>query len=211
MQHLSQFLQLGYSVFRQYAILVRRTIENECSIASYCFQIHLEQAGSTLHGFTLMPEPALVGCFRIAFTWMPEPAVDVAILAYTTATIVCHGPVGITSISRFVTNPACFTTYAPQHTVRSNAMNMRTEVRGIVINISVYLTDTAFTTIVSIATIGTVEPHFELVATIFGQFFTLLQEHLCYISILAIMCRVSIPRRNVETIFHAMLLTSLSI
>ena len=84
-----------------------------------------------------------------------------------------------------------------------------TQVGCVIIDRGIHLACAAFASIIAVTAIGTVEPHLELVAAILGKFLALLQEHLGNVCILAIVCRVAVPRRDVETILHVMLLACL--
>ena len=86
-------------------------------------------------------------------------------------------------------------------------MHTSTEVGDVIINFGVDVAVATFATVVAITAAGTVEPHFELVGTIFCQFFTLLDEDFRNVSVLAIVCRVAVPGRDVEAILHVVLLT----
>ena len=86
-------------------------------------------------------------------------------------------------------------------------MYTSTEVRNVVINFRVNVAVTAFATIVAVTTASAVKPHFKLVRTILRQFLTLLEEHLCYVSVLTVVSRVTVPRRDVEAVLHVVLLT----
>ena len=143
-------------------------------------------------------EPTLVGGLRITFTWMPIPTVDVTICAMS------HAPVGFSSPSCFVTDPASFTTYTPKHTVRLYLVHGVAKVGHIVVDACIAHVHCATTTaVIAITAIGTVKPHFKLVVTILCQLSTLAQEHLRHITICTVVHRVSVPWRDIETIFQS--------
>ena len=77
-----------------------------------------------------------------------------------------------------------------------------TQVGHIIISISVYTNSFVASSVIAIATIGTIEPHFKLVGTILRQLCTLSKEHLANVSRRAIECGIAIPGRYIEAIFH---------
>ena len=90
-------------------------------------------------------------------------------------------------------------------------MNTCTQVGGIIVDRGIHTAVATLAAIVAVATVGTVKPHLELVRAILCQLLTLLQEHLCHVGILTVVCRVSVPWRDVEAILHAVLAACLGI
>ena len=88
-------------------------------------------------------------------------------------------------------------------------MNACTEVGDVVIDFGVDVAVATFATVVTVTTASAVKPHFKLVRTVFCQFFTLLEEYLCYVSVLTVVCRVAVPGRDVEAVLHIVLLACL--
>ena len=73
-------------------------------------------------------------------------------------------------------------------------MNGITQVRHVVVSRAVNVSSAAFSTIVTIATIGAVKPHFKLVGAISCQLCTLTEEYVLYVRVLTILCIVAVPR-----------------
>ena len=187
----------------QGAGLIGREVEDEGGVATDGFEVHLEQAFGRRGGFAAVPEPTFVGGFGVALAGVPIPAVDVAACA------VAHAPVGFTGPALFVADPAGFAADAPHHTVGEDLVDGVAEVGHVVVDIGVAHVDgLVLTAVVTVATVGAVKPHFELVVAVLGGFETLAKEDLFYIAIGAVEGGVAIPRRDVEAIFHVELARS---
>jgi hypothetical protein len=173
----------------QGAGLIGREVEDEGGVATDGFEVHLEQAFGRRGGFAAVPEPTFVGGFGVALAGVPIPAVDVAACA------VAHAPVGFTGPALFVADPAGFAADAPHHTVGEDLVDGVAEVGHVVVDIGVAHVDgLVLTAVVTIATVGAVKPHFELVVAVLGGFETLAKEDLFYIAICAVEGGVAIPR-----------------
>ena len=83
------------------------------------------------------------------------------------------------------------------------------EVRDIIIGGTVYIDSGVASAVVSVATVGTIEPHFKLVFSVLSQFCALAEEDIVHIFLGAIVYAVSIPWRDIETIFHVQFACSL--
>lgn len=82
-------------------------------------------------------------------------------------------------------------------------MDRVSEVRNVIIGRTVYIDGGIASAVVSVATVGTVEPHFELVFTILSQFSALAEENVVDIFLCAVVFAVSVPWRNIESILHS--------
>ena len=158
-----------------------------------------------------MPEPTLIGRFGIRFAGQPEPAALCAIhtIAFASIIAVFGAPVGFASPSGFVTNPACFTTYAPEDAVGANFVHGVAKVGHVVVSRAVHIDSRITAAVVARTTVGSVEPHLELVATIFGQFGALTEEDVLHVLVRTIIIGVAVPGRDIEAVFHVKILSSL--
>ncbi len=77
------------------------------------------------------------------------------------------------------------------------------QIRHIIIYGCVDLTHTASSSIIAVATVGSVKPHLKLVGAILNHLFTLLDEYFRHIRRVAVMDIVSVPGADVKAIFHA--------
>ena len=137
--------------------MVGREVEDERGVATYRFEIHLEEAFGRGGAFAVVPEPTQVGGFGVALTGVPVPAVDVAACA------VAHAPVGFTGPALFVTDPASFAADTPHHAVGEDLVDGVAEVGHVVVDIGVADVDgLVLATVVAVAAIGACQPHYEL-------------------------------------------------
>ena len=81
-------------------------------------------------------------------------------------------------------------------------MDRVSEVRNIIIGRTVYVHGRIASAVVSVATVGTVKPHFKLVFAILCQLRALAQENIVYIFLSTVVLAVSIPWRNIEAVLH---------
>ena len=82
-------------------------------------------------------------------------------------------------------------------------MDRVSEVRNIIIGRTIYVHGRIASAVVSVATVGTIKPHFKLVFAILCQLRALAQENIVYIFLSTVVLAVSIPWRNIETILHS--------
>ena len=157
-----------------------------------------------------MPEPAGAGSLCIAFSREPLPPVLFTGLpdgiAFGGRIEGC--PVRFARIPLFVAYPPGFATDAPHYTVLADPVHPVAEIWNIVIVAGIDVDGSVQPSIVAVAAVCAVEPHFKLVIAVQRKLLTLLEKDVRYIVVLAIKCTVTVPRRHIETVFHVQLACS---
>ena len=117
-----------------------------------------------------MIEPAFVGDFGIAFAGKPEPAVLGAVhaVAFGGKTAVLSRPVGFASPACLIAYPTSFAAHAPEDALGAYFVYGIAEVGDVVICFAVDAAGFVSSAIVTVATVSSVKPHFELVGAIGG-------------------------------------------
>ena len=82
-------------------------------------------------------------------------------------------------------------------------MDRVSEVRNVIIGRTVYVYGRIASAVVSVATVGTIKPHFKLVFAILCQLRALAEENVVDIFLCTVVLAVSVPWRNIETILHS--------
>ena len=151
-----------------------------------------------------MPEPAPACCLGIALAGIPKPAIlNTGTACGSIFFPRVHSPIGFAGNAILIAYPASLAAYAPHHTIFCKAVNFVTQIGDIVINITVNVDSSIASAIISVPSVCAVKPHFKLVIAILGEFFALLYEHSVYVVLCAVILTVSVPRRNIETVFHS--------
>ena len=200
-----------YRCRRQHTSLIGRYVKDKCSVATYGFQIHLEQALGSVRTLAIVIEPSAVGGFSITLAREPEPSVLCSVHAITFGRVITilGAPVSLSGPSSLIANPTGLSANTPKHAVGAHLMHGITEVGHIIVCSSVDTACTTFSTIIATAAVGTIKPHFKLVGAILGNLGTLAEEDLFDVAVGAIERTVAVPRRDIEAIFHIQVAGSL--